>query len=291
LALLVCGLLLSSAGIVIRQLETAGGFEVTFWRSLGCLTFVLIFLLLRNKGAALGSMLKGGLPMLGSGLCWAVMFTWFSVALSLTTVAKALVLIALSPLFAALFAWFLLSERIVPRTWLAIALAGIGTVWMISDGLGADPNLPLSNWGMLIAAGVPLGSAANFILLKKHQDRLDFLPAIIIGAVLSCLVMVPFVFPVQASPSDIVWMLGLGVFQIGIPCSIIVIAVKYLAPQEVALLLMLEVVCGPIWVWIGLGERPANATLWGGALVILALAGNELIGIRQTNASKALIHG
>lgn len=291
LALVLCGLLLSSAGIVIRQLETAAGFEVTFWRSLGCLSFVAIVILVRQGRQAINSAMRGGLAMIGSGVCWAVMFTCFSVALSMTTVAKALVLIALSPLLAALLAWLLLNERIPPRTWLAIVLAGAGTAWMVSDGLQSDLNLPLSNLGMLIAAGVPIGSAVNFILLKKHQHRIDMLPAVVLGALISCLVMMPFVFPVQASSTDIAWLLGLGIFQIGIPCTLIVMAAKYLAPQEAALLLLLEVVCGPIWVWVGLGERPADATLWGGALVVLALVGNEMISIGQSRHLKPIIHG
>jgi len=257
------------------------GFEVTFWRSLGCIAFVALFLLLRDGPAWVSSALRSGWMMAGSSLCWAVMFTCFSVAISLTTVAKSLVLIALSPLIAALMARVFLNEQIARRTWLAILAAGVGVTWMISDGLRLDPDLPSSNLGMLIAAGVPVAFALNFVLLKRHQHRVDMLPAVALGAVISCLLMLPFVFPVQASGTDIVWMLALGVFQLGIPCSVIVMAAKYLAPQEAALLLLLEVVFGPIWVWIGVGEQPSGATLWGGTLVIAALVANEVMSMRD----------
>lgn len=281
LSLLFAGLLLSSAGIVIRQLESAQGFEVTFWRSLGCVCFVAMVLFARDGLAWISKSVKGGWALLGSCLCWAAMFTCFSVAISLTTVAKALVLIALSPLIAALMARAFLNEQIPWRTWSAILLAGVGVTWMISDGLRADPGLPLSHLGMLIAAGVPLAFAFNFVLLKKHQHRIDMLPAVLLGAVISCVIMVPLVFPVQATPTDLAWMLSLGVFQLGIPCTMIVIAAKYLAPQEAALLLLLEVVCGPIWVWLGVGEQPSGATLWGGILVIAALVANEVLSMRE----------
>lgn len=204
------------------------------------------------------------------------MFTCFSIALTLTTVAKALVLISVAPLLAALLAWLLLGERIAPRTWLAIVVAAIGCVLMVSDGLRSPDAMPLSHWGMLIAAAVPLASACNLILLKKRQGQIDFLPAVLIGAAISSLLMLPLIFPVSATLSDIAWLAGLGIFQLGVPCSLIVIASRYLAPQEVAMILLLEVVCGPIWVWLGVGERPAAATLWGGALIIMALIGNEL---------------
>lgn len=282
LSLLLAGLLLSSAGIVIRQLQSAEGFEVTFWRSLGCLCFVATILFARDGTGWIKATIRGGWAVLGSSLCWAAMFTCFSVAISLTTVAKALVLIALSPLIAALMARVFLAEQIPRRTWFAILLAGVGIAWMISDGLRTDPGLPLSHLGMLIAAGVPIAFALNFVLLKKHQHRIDMLPAVAFGAVISCAVMLPLVFPVQATPTDLAWMLGLGVFQLGIPCTMIVVAAKYLAPQEAALLLLLEVVFGPIWVWVGVGEQPSSATLWGGVLVITALVANEWLSMRES---------
>ncbi len=276
--------MLSSAGLVVRRLEQAAGFEITFWRSFTCLLFLAVVLTVRYRRSQSGAHGTAGWPVIVSGGFWAVMFTCFSIALTLTTVAKALVLISISPLLAALLARLVLGEQIAPRTWLAIAIAAVGCVLMVSDGLLSADAMPLSHWGMLIAAAVPLASAGNLILLKKCQGRIDFLPAVLIGAAIPSLAMLPLIFPVTATISDIAWLAGLGVFQLGVPCSLIVIAARYLAPQEVAMILLLEVVCGPIWVWLGVGEQPAPATLWGGALVITALIGNELgRGTRQSS--------
>jgi drug/metabolite transporter (DMT)-like permease len=69
---------------------------------------------------------------------------------------------------------------------------------------------------------------------------------------------------------------SLGVFQLGVPCMLLVLVSRTLTAPEIALLALLEVVLGPLWVWLGAGEVPAGTTLIGGAIVIAALAGNEL---------------
>jgi drug/metabolite transporter (DMT)-like permease len=67
---------------------------------------------------------------------------------------------------------------------------------------------------------------------------------------------------------------------------LIVIASRTLSAPEIALLGLLEVVFGPLWVWLGAGEVPATATLTGGAIVIGALVANALGGL-NTNARSA----
>ena len=68
-------------------------------------------------------------------------------------------------------------------------------------------------------------------------------------------------------------------FQLALPCMMLVVASRYLPPAEVALLTLLEAVLGPLWAWIGVGETPGRATLVGGAIVLAAIAGNELIAL------------
>jgi len=72
----------------------------------------------------------------------------------------------------------------------------------------------------------------------------------------------------------------LGIFQLGLPCMLLVIASRTLLAPEIALLGLLEVVLGPLWAWLGAGEAPGQATLVGGALVLLALVGNEISAFR-----------
>ncbi len=278
--MVLCALLWSTAGVVTRQLDQAAGFELAFWRSLSCILFVGGYLIATKGSRWLGVISAAGWPGLVSGVMWAAMFTCFMVALTITTVAKTLVVLAVAPLLTALLSWLVLDQRIAGRTWAAIAVAGAGIVWMVKDGLqtGDDHS---SLWGMLVAAGVPLASAINLINMKRQQARVDLVPALLIGGVISCLAMLPLMFPVQATVSDVMLLAGLGVFQLGLPCILMIWAARYLRPQETALLALLEVVFGPLWAWLGAGERPTDATIYGGSLILAALVANELLGRKR----------
>jgi drug/metabolite transporter (DMT)-like permease len=283
----------SVAGVVSRQLESARGFEVTFWRSLfNALSLMLLLSWMRGPAALWSSVRQGGRPLWISGVCWCVMYTNFMLALTLTTVANVLVTMALAPLFTALGARLALGHRLPWRTWLAIVVAGAGIAWMYGTELtGGDPR---HLWGVLIALGVPLAAAANWTLLQHEASRqrqdagapqADMLTAVLIGAVLSSLITLPLAVPLQASVRDLSWLAFLGVFQLAVPCLIAVVAARTLKAPEAALLSLLEVLFGVAWAWMGAGETPSTAVIGGGLLVLGALALNEVMALRARAAA------
>jgi len=94
-------------------------------------------------------------------------------------------------------------------------------------------------------------------------------------------VALPLALPFHATPKDIALLGFLGVFQLALPCILLVMASRTLLAPEIALIGLLEVVLGPIWAWLGAGEVPAGATLSGGAIVLGALLLNEVVGFRR----------
>lgn len=279
LTLAFCALCWSIAGVVTRHLEGATSFEVTFWRSIFCALTVFAVLAWRTRGAPLAPILRMGWPGLFSGAMWAVMFTCYMVALSLTTVANTLLVMSVSPLLAALLAWALLGERPAVVTWLAIAAAGVGIWWMVRHAIAADGAL-----GMAVALGVPIAAAFNIITMRKHHARIDLVPAVLLGAVLSCLATAPLAMPFAATAGDL-WLLALlGVVQLAIPCMLMVGTNRHLAPHEVSLIALLEVVLGPVWAWLGAGEAIGIATLQGGIVVLAALLFNVFFGGARRSA-------
>jgi drug/metabolite transporter (DMT)-like permease len=271
----------SIAGVVTRQLspelQANGRFEITFWRSFFAALFVGGFLAIGRRDLP-GSIRRAGTPGLLSGAMWATMFSCFMLALTLTTTANTLFVLAVSPLVTALLARAVLGARIAPRTWVAIGIAFLGIAWMVAGSLRIESATSLL--GMLVAFGAPLASAVNVVVLKKRGHAVDFLPAVMLGGALSAALMLPLSLPALATPTDIALLALLGVAQLGLPCMLLVIAARQLAATEVALLALLEVVLGPLWAWLGAGEVPAAATLAGGALVVAALLVNELAGRR-----------
>ena len=275
--MIVAATLWSIAGVVSRHLEFAGRWEVTFWRSLFAAVFVLAVLLAtRGRGAWAALRASGGYGIL-SGAMWAIMFVAFMLALMTTTTANTLIVNSIGPLVTALLARAVLREPIAPRTWTAIALAIAGMLWMFGSGYaGGEPRHAA---GMLIALAVPLAAAVNLVTLKHAGRSLDLIPAVLLGAVFSAVLTLPFALPFRASAQDILLLALLGCLQLGLPCMLMVRASPHLSAPEIALLALLEVVLGPIWAWLGAGEAPALATLAGGALVIAALLLNELAAL------------
>jgi drug/metabolite transporter (DMT)-like permease len=109
------------------------------------------------------------------------------------------------------------------------------------------------------------------------------LPAVLIGAVLSALLTLPWAWPFQASAHDLAWLGVLGVFQLAVPCVLAVMAARVLPAPEMSLLALLEVIFGTLWAWWGANEAPSLAVIGGGLTVILALAANEAMALRSTS--------
>lgn len=156
-------LLWSMAGVVTRHLDSAPSFEVTFWRSVfTTLALAVALSLLRGPGLW-RSLLRSPGNIWLSGVFWAITFTAFMVAMTLTTVANVLIALALGPLITALFARIFLGHRLPTVTWLAIVVASVGIAWMFRQDEG---DMRLSLLGTLVALAVPLANAANFTMLQ-----------------------------------------------------------------------------------------------------------------------------
>jgi len=276
LALMVCApLLWSMAGVLTRGIERAGAFEIAFWRSSFAGLFVAAALAALH-GAGAWRTLRAASSTVGlvSGLMWAVMFTAFIVALTLTTTANVLVTNSIGAFLTALLAWLVLREPVPPRTWAAIALATAGMAVMFGGGLQAGDSRQLA--GLLIALSVPVAGAINVVVLRHSAARIDLMPAVLLGALISAAVTLPWALPFAATPRDLAILAGLGVFQLGLPCMLMVLASRTLRAPEMALIGLLEVVLGPLWAWLGADEVPAGATLAGGAIILGAVTGNQL---------------
>jgi drug/metabolite transporter (DMT)-like permease len=304
-AMVMAALMWSMAGVVTRQLESSSGFELTFWRSgFNALALVLILGAWRGPRTLWLALWRGGRALWLSAVCWCAMYTAFMLALTLTTVANVLVTMALAPLFTALLARIALHHRLPPRTWAAIALAGIGIAWMYGAQFSAGELRHVL--GTLVAVAVPLAAATNWTLLQ-HLNRPrpeaaaaaagsaaaapgardaagDMLNAVLLGALLSAALMLPLAWPLSSPGQDVAWLAFLGVAQLAVPCLMAVVAARSLSAPEASLLALLEVLFGVAWAWLGAGERPATPVLAGGALVLVALVGNELPSLLKKRA-------
>ena len=274
----VC-LMWSIAGVITRQLQDTRSFEATFWRSSFTVLFLSLIVAAVQGRTALAKFRAGGPALWLSGLCWAVMFTAYMLALTLTTVANVLVTMAIGPFLTAIVARIFNGQRIAARTWAAILAAGVGIASMYASQLTSGGLA-----GTLVALCVPLAGAANWTVTQRSHlrgDDVDFIPALLLGAALSALATLPLAVPLSAPAGDISLLALLGLVQLAIPCALAVQCARVLAPPEIALLALLEVVFGIALAWAIVGEAPGLPVLVGGAIVIGALAANELVAWRR----------
>ncbi|MDO5653319.1 MAG: DMT family transporter [Brachymonas sp.] len=298
--MVVVTLLWATAGVLTRQVQHAQGVEVTFWRSvLTAVSMVLILTVWRGPGYWRRVPWADTTVWL-SGLLWGIMYTSFMMAISFTTVANVLIMTALNPMFTALASRIFLKHRLPMRTWVAIAVAVLGIAYMYATKLNFGQGREMV--GIALALLVPVSASMQFLLMHREKQRAqrlreqalqdgsghvqqgrDMLPAVLMGAVLSAAFCLPFV-PFQASAGDMVWLSLLGMFQLAIPCSLLVVASRVLHAPEVSLLGQLETIFGILFAWWGAGEVPGMPVFIGGGMVLGALAINELLGWKEHHA-------
>ncbi|WP_236574102.1 DMT family transporter [Hydrogenophaga sp. PBL-H3] len=307
--MLAVTLMWSIAGVVSRQLESAARFEVTFWRSaFTALSLLVILPLWRHVDRSQGHLVEpaetpslrtwlkrhwGLIPESSafwiSGVCWSVMFTAFMLALTFTSVANVLVIMSVGPLFTALVARIFIGQRLATRTWFAILAAGAGIAYMYgSQFIQALAHPELDSGGLVLgsisALCVPIAGAINWTVVQRgqtHGEKIDLVPSVLLGAVLSSVLTLPLALPFSATASDVLWLALLGLVQLAIPCALSVVCARVLKAPEVSLLALLEVIFGILLAWIWANEAPGEEVLLGGSLVIGALVINELLGWRS----------
>lgn len=278
------GLSWSTGGILIRSTTLTSAWEVVFWRALFMALFVSTFLTLRYRGRMLRQISAVGGPGLVAGMLLASAFFFFILSVMRTTVANALVLMSISPFVTALFGRLFLGEPVPRRTYVVMMAGLIGIAIMFADALGAG-----SLSGNLLAFGVPLAFGANVVLLRRRSATVDMVPTVLLAGLIAVTVALPLSWPVTASWHDIGVLAIMGVFQLGLGCLLLTLAAPHLSAAEIGLLSLLETTLGPVWVWLGIGERPSDPALLGGVVVVGSLVFNQLAGLRSTMRLPALV--
>jgi drug/metabolite transporter (DMT)-like permease len=276
LFMLIACLAWSGAGLTVRSMALSESWEIVFWRSFFMMLFLAGVLLVRYGTTTLAQIRAVGRVGALAGFFLSLTFVFFITALSMISVANALVIMSIAPFIAALLGRWLLHERIRPQTYAAMAVALVGIVVMFGDSMQTGGII-----GTLVALGVPLAYSANLLVLRKAGTSVDMVPTVFIAGVISVAMTLPLAWPFNATQHDLALLAFMGCGQLGLGCLLMTIATRHLSAAEVSLLSLLEITLGPIWVWLGVGERPSDLALVGGLIVLGALVGNELAGLRR----------
>jgi drug/metabolite transporter (DMT)-like permease len=253
----------STAGILQRELSVGIGTQVA-GRALFALLGLLAYVAVAEHGGVLPAFRAIGRPGIAVAALLAVSSGSFIVALNHSSVANVLFMQALAPVLAAGFG-MLVGEPVSRRTWFAMVVA-IGGVVLMVGGPGRPHAL---GFGLSV---VMTTSFAGLLVITRHRRDVSMAPATFLSQLLVLVCAVPFAHPGQVGSRDLVLLSSLGIGQIGLGFVFFTIGGRLIPAAEVALITLLEVVLGPLWVWLVLSERPGVATLLGGVVVLAAVA-------------------
>jgi drug/metabolite transporter (DMT)-like permease len=276
---LLAGVFWSSMGIGIRLIEEANVWQILLYRSSALAAFLFVIISFRSGNKPIRAIRKAGIAGAIGGVGLVVAFAGGIYALQTTSVANAMFLFAAAPFLAAFLGWIILRENVRKATWIAMLVAMVGIAIMVLNGMSAG-RLVGNLSAILSAAGF-----AMFTIALRWGKLEDMMPAVFLAGVFALVTSAlvcwfeGFSFTIPAN--DIAVALALGVFQVGLGLTIFTIGSKVVPAAELALLSMTEVLLGPFWVWLFLGETADFYTLAGGAVLMLAIAGNALSGLRR----------
>jgi drug/metabolite transporter (DMT)-like permease len=266
---------LSPDGLLTRFI-TADSVTIVFWRTLlfGIVSFAIVLIRHRQHTAKLYALFSW--PEYGVMFCYGLGNLMFMYSITHTSVANTLFMVSTTPIWAALIAWLFLKETVQKRTWFAILMVVIG-ILIIARGSAEGAGNWKGDMVGLFAAGV---LAIQFSLIRKMRSR-EPLPVLAASGIFTAMFLSPFVDPAATSNTDIVYLIIMGAIMLPIANGLMYLGPKYLPAPEVGLMMLLETILGPVWVWLVVSENPGIYSIIGGSIVLTTLVVNTWLGIRQ----------
>lgn len=253
LALLAASLLWSTGGFLIKSVHWHP-LAIAGMRSLIAALFLTA--VLRPKQFRLSPAAIGG------ALAYAATVTLVVVATRMTTAANAIFLQYTSPFYVAIFGIWFLGERPSRADWGTLLVIFGGMLLFFCEDL--DPG---GRWGIIAALGAGMCFAWLTLFLRKQKDA-DPVVSVVLGNYLAALAGLPFMFGALPDPAGWLALGLLGVAQIAVPYWLYALAIRKVSAVEAILLVTLEPVLNPLWVFLLLGEVPGYYTLAGGVIII-----------------------
>ncbi len=281
LQLVASGFFLSKSGIALRIIEQANSWQILFYRSIALSVTILLILVFQKRSRFFDEFRGLGwndfllAVFLGTG------FVAYVFALLHNTVANALFIFSCAPFIAGFLGWILLGERVATRTWYAIGVAMVGLAVMVISELTVSHYL-----GTMLALWIPISYAASIIAVRRSK-RDNMLVALCLAGIVAGGLSAIFVTDYALTSRDLIISLYLGVFQVGVGFTLVVLGSRYVPAAQVGLLALVEPILAPVWAWMGVGEVPGTATIVGGTIIFLAIFSDGILNIKSSDSQSA----
>jgi drug/metabolite transporter (DMT)-like permease len=265
------GVLVISPDGLLTRLITTDHWTLIFWRSLlMCFGMWILscFVYPRNTWAKYKALGLSGIAMVAF---YSMGNISFIVAITHTSVANTLIILSTTPLFAVLIGRVFLGERIAARSWSAILLVCIGVLIMSTDKSSANTSL----FGNIAAVFGAFFLAAGFTVVRRFPS-IPIFPTLSTSGLVTALLMIPFAQPFSISQQDFGYLIIMGIYMVPVGTALMFLGPRYIPAAEVGLMLLLESILGPIWVWLVLSEHPGTRSFIGGGIILSTLVINAI---------------
>ena len=263
--LLFGGFCLSWGGFIVRSFQEANVWQILFLRSFFFIIALSLFLTLTYKNRVIKIIKDSGVPGILGGFVMSFSFVAFIIAMNSTTVANVVFIISTQTMFLAIFGFFYLKEKVSLIGSSSIFLAMSGILIMVGDSISTG-----SLFGNLVALVIPINFAIYVMIIRKNSN-LDMVPAMLYSGIFSLIYGAILSKSFEFTSHDLFMGFLLGVPQLALGFICITIGSRTTASATVGLLMLMETLCGPLWVWIFLNEIPPISVFIGGAVIISAI--------------------
>ena len=258
--------------IRLANIETWG---MLFYRGAIPFLVVLIGLLIFYKNNFLKALLNVGYPGFFYVLSFSICNITFIISIQNTNVANTLIMIALAPMLSAILGAIFLKETPDTKTWLTIIITFLAATYIFYDSIQLG-NILGDIFGLITAFGL----AANANLVRYAKDR-DLVPSAVIGKLCVALFAFFFVESFELIEKDLIIVPLMCIMCVALPFVLVTIAPRYITAAEVNLFFLLEVIIGPIWVWLIIKEQPSLETIQGGIVIVIAITIHSFMSLKK----------
>jgi drug/metabolite transporter (DMT)-like permease len=263
-------LLWSTSGLFIKVLQL-DAFQISFYRSGIAALTVLVISLLKKEKVKFRPEIEANL----SAVFYAGILIFFVLATKMTTAANAIVLQFTAPIYLLVLEPLFLKTKFEPRNLITIVITICGMILFFFGKLEAG-NI----YGNIIAILSGICFALFTLLLKKKRmtkKNESTLYSVILGNALVSVIAFFIIFPrFELAPSEILILLYMGIFQIGVSYVIFNEGIKYVSATESMIIATMEAIFNPIWVFLGIGEVPSIYAIGGGFIIMGAILWRNL---------------
>ena len=263
--LLFGGFCLSWGGFIVRSFQEANVWQILFLRSFFFIIALSLFLTLTYKNKVIKIIKDSGVPGIIGGFVMSFSFVAFIIAMNNTTVANVVFIISTQTMFLAIFGFFYLKEKVSLIGSSSIFLAISGILIMVGDSISTG-----SLFGNLVALVIPINFAIYVMIIRKNSN-LDMVPAMLYSGIFSLIYGAMLSKSFEFTSHDLLMGFLLGVPQLALGFICITIGSRTTASATVGLLMLMETLCGPLWVWLFLNEIPPISVFIGGLVIISAI--------------------